>query len=742
MRIRVCLFFLLAWIMVLFPACEDPVEKWMEPPIPGTSEAAVTLGRDLDGDGDSDEVTINLEVIEIQEEVYPGEFVTFWVFAPEGKGMVSPARVPSPTIRVEEGDRIKIHLRNTHYFPHTIHLHGTIHPNAMDGVPDITQEAVRPGDQFTYEFIAKNPGTHFYHCHVQPDVHVLMGLVGMLIIEPNRPSNNFSHLIPGAGRIADLAKAALDQYEREYSLVYMDIDSRLNQMVEDYKDPRQIEKKMHREYNSTKRQPDIFLLNGRSFPFTLRDTLIEVKENERVRLRILNAGARTLSLHTHGHHPTLTHLDGYKVSKEMRYTRDVFTLTAAQRMDLLLRTKKDDYYASGPGVWLMHDHTEHAVTNKGISPGGDITTIAYEGFIGPDGMPLVATSLDRFFDPDFYRGKVPVFDPSIFHSTFGKYEEGWGEEDKSEQPGSHSRQKEGNSQGKTLQHHSHNPGGARVPQRIKELEEHRPVARSCEKPRSFRRIYIKGGIDFAGKGEVYGFEPKKIQVERCEEVEVVLENKDAIRHALMTPGLNPMFMLEFRGPGTKTARFVTPDEDITLPFHCHVHTHDDMGMEGVFVVGKGGAPEVHEKVATKNLHEGLGVLVAVQPRKSRIVVDHEEIKDFMAPMVMGYLVKPDTLLQGLKKGDKIRFTIDADQRAIVNITPVTFKGEGTVILADMRKGQLVVDHKEIPGFMAAMVMGYPVKSGKLLQDLKPGDKIRFTIDAEQKAIVGISRMER
>ncbi|MCZ6620380.1 MAG: copper-binding protein, partial [Deltaproteobacteria bacterium] len=557
------------------------------------------------------------------------------------------------------------------------------------------------------------------------------------IIEPNRPSNNFRHLIPGAGRITDLAKAALDQYEREYSLVYMDIDSRLNQMVEDYKDPRQIEKKMHREYNSTKRQPDIFLLNGRSFPFTLRDTLIRVKENERVRLRILNAGARTVSLHTHGHHPTLTHLDGYKVSKGMRYTRDVFTLTAAQRMDLLLRTKKDDYYASGPGVWIMHDHTEHAVTNKGIGPGGDITAIAYEGFIDPDGLPLVATSLDRFFDPNFYLGKVPVFDPSIFHSTLAKYEEGWGEEAK--QPGSYPQVEPS----ETSKHHSHKAKHSRrIPERIKELEEHRPVARSCGKPRSFRRIYIKGGVDFAGKGEVYVFEPKKIHVGRCEEVEVVLENKDAIRHALMTPGLNPMFMLEFRGPGTKTARFVTPDEDITLPFHCHVHTHDDMGMEGVFVVGKGGAPEVHEKVATKNLHEGLGVLVAVQPRKSRIVVDHEEIKDFMAPMVMGYLVKPDTLLQGLKKGDKIRFTIDADQRVIVNITPVTFKGEGTVILADMRKSQIVVDHKEIPGFMAAMIMGYPVKPAKLLQGLKAGDKIRFTIDSEQKAIVGISRLEK
>ena len=75
----------------------------------------------------------------------------------------------------------------------------------------------------------------------------------------------------------------------------------------------------------------------------------------------------------------------------------------------------------------MHDHSEQAVTNKGISPGGDVTTIAYEGHIDADGLPVVATSLNRFFDPDYYAGKVPVFDPSIFHSTPADYEKGWGD---------------------------------------------------------------------------------------------------------------------------------------------------------------------------------------------------------------------------------------------------------------------------------------------------------------------------
>ena len=701
-------------LFLFFPApagASKDLPAFIEPPIPGMSKEAVVLGRDLDGDGDPDEVTINLEVIEVQEEVYPGKFVTFWVFAPEGKGMVSAARFPSPTIRVEQGDRIKIHLRKTHYFPHTIHPHGTIHPNAMDGVPTITQEAVRPGDQFTYDFVAKNPGTHWYHCHVQPDVHVLMGLVGMFIIEPNRPNNNFRHLIVGAGEIKDLAKAQAERYDREYSLVYTDIDDRLNDMPTKYDDPRQIEKKMHREYDSTKRQPNIFMLNGRSFPFTLRDTLIKVKPNERVKLRILNAGARTIALHTHGHHPILTHVDGYPVPESARIARDVFTISPAQRIDLELRTTPDDTYASGPGVWVMHDHTEERVTNKGISPGGDLTIIAYEKFIGPDGLPLVATSLDRFFDPDYYRGKVPVFDPSIFHSTFAEYEKGWGKEAKPKPHGSHPQKGEGNAPGERRGHRSDNAGDEtpKVTERQRLLEEHRPVARSCEKPRGFRRIYVKGGVEFAGEGEVVGFEPKEIRLGRCEEVEVVLENKDAVRHALMIPGLNPMFMLEFRGPGVRTARFITPDEDITLEFHCHVHTHQKMGMEGTFIVGKGGEPKEERVAAAGRLFEGVGKVILADMRKSQIVVDHKEIPGFMAEMIMGYPVKPAKLLKGLEAGARIRFTIDADRKAIVKITPLTFRGEGKVILADMRKSQIVVDHKEIPGFMAAMIMGYPVK---------------------------------
>ena len=200
------------------------------------------------------------------------------------------------------------------------------------------------------------------------------------------------------------------------------------------------------------------------------------------------------------------------------------------------------------------------------------------------------------------------------------------------------------------------------------LAKHRILATSCEQPRSVRRIEMKGGIKFARAGEVFAFEPRVIRAKRCEEVEIILENTDTVRHALMLPGLNPMFTLEFTGRGVKSLRFVTPDEDITLEFHCHVETHEDMGMHGQLIVGKGGAPTpAKAAVGPKRLFEGKGVVVSTDARDGRLIVDHEEIKDFMAPMVMSYQVLPGTLLKGLKPGARIRFTIDADKRAIVGI---------------------------------------------------------------------------
>jgi Cu/Ag efflux protein CusF len=161
---------------------------------------------------------------------------------------------------------------------------------------------------------------------------------------------------------------------------------------------------------------------------------------------------------------------------------------------------------------------------------------------------------------------------------------------------------------------------------------------------------------------------------------------------------------------------------------------------------------------------GEGKVVATVPNASQIVVDHEEIKGFMEAMTMGYRVEPPSLLEGLKSGDKVRFTIDVPKKAIVKIekgpllaaaepqkgqespppkggAQQTVVGEGKVVATVPNASQIVVDHEEIKGFMEAMTMGYRVDPPSLLEGLKFGDKVRFTIDVPKKAIVKIEKMK-
>jgi FtsP/CotA-like multicopper oxidase with cupredoxin domain len=114
-------------------------------------------------------------------EVAPGVFFPAWTYN---------GRVPGPTIRATEGDRLRINLVNATEHLHTIHFHG-IHPSTMDGVPGFGE--VGAGGQFTYDFIAEPFGTHLYHCHSLPLAqHIHRGLYGAFIVEPKngRPDAN------------------------------------------------------------------------------------------------------------------------------------------------------------------------------------------------------------------------------------------------------------------------------------------------------------------------------------------------------------------------------------------------------------------------------------------------------------------------------------------------------------------------------------------------------------------------
>ncbi len=116
------------------------------------------------------------------------------------------------------------------------------------------------------------------------------------------------------------------------------------------------------------------------------------------------------------------------------------------------------------------------------------------------------------------------------------------------------------------------------------------------------------------------------------------------------------------------ATFVTPDEDITLMFHCHVPTHEKMGMAGRLIVGRGGATVAQAAapapVAAGQTFHGTGTVIAAVPRVGRLIVNHPEIKGFMPAMEMSYPVKESKLLEGVKSGDQVEFTIDGASATI------------------------------------------------------------------------------
>ncbi len=274
--------------------------------------------------------------------------------------------VPGPTLRVKQGDRVIVEFANSHVHAHTIHWHGQFVEWQSDGAPGVNQDAVVSGTSYKYDFIAKRAGTLWYHCHVDTQTHVMQGLYGMMIIEPQD-----------------------DTYEpkgidREYNIVL----STMNRNMVEANGARHNHpigcKSGDPEFNgvpcenptSLAGKPDIFLLNGHSYPYTMDqlESLLVVKEGERIRLRILNAGETVEELHPHGHDMQVIAKDGNPLSKSARYWADTLTIGPAERYDVVIT-------ADNPGPWMIHTHVASHETNCGKSPGGMHTMLVYEDFL-------------------------------------------------------------------------------------------------------------------------------------------------------------------------------------------------------------------------------------------------------------------------------------------------------------------------------------------------------------------------
>ena len=229
-------------------------------------------------------------------EVTPGQKVEAWTY----NGMV-----PGPLIRVREGDRVRVNIKNDLPESTAIHFHGVEVPNNQDGVPFITQPPIKPGESYTYEFTAPNPGSHMYHSHHNSTKQVSLGLLGAFIIDPrNRASDPHSDL--------------------DHVLI-------LNDGLGGY------------------------TLNGKGFPAT--EPLV-AKLGQTVRVRFMNEGMMIHPMHLHGMHMTVITKDGWPLPAP--YRCDTLNIAPGERWDVLVK-------CTNPGTWAFHCHIlPHAESETGM----------------------------------------------------------------------------------------------------------------------------------------------------------------------------------------------------------------------------------------------------------------------------------------------------------------------------------------------------------------------------------------
>jgi FtsP/CotA-like multicopper oxidase with cupredoxin domain len=196
----------------------------------------------------------------------------------------------------------------------------------MDGVPNMTQPPIQPGETFTYEFSVDTPGTYWYHSHTASDRQIGVGLHAPIIIDPKTP---------------EASPPDLD----------------LVLMLEEW---RIIDGITYPSMPATGMDANFFTFNGKAFPDTPEITL---KQGQKLRLRLIGAGQLGHPIHIHGPAFKIVATDGHSVPEAARLTKDTVWVAPGERYDI-------EWTASAPGMWMLHCHIPHHTTNDHEEPGG------------------------------------------------------------------------------------------------------------------------------------------------------------------------------------------------------------------------------------------------------------------------------------------------------------------------------------------------------------------------------------
>ena len=283
----------------------------MMPPIQGLSYTPVTTlnGSTLPWKWDNGVKVFHLIAEPVKREFAPGMIVNCWGYN---------GQTPGPTIEAVEGDRVRLLVTNKLAEHTTIHWHGVLLPNGMDGVGGLTQSQIKPGETYAYEFTLRQHGTQMYHPHADEMVQMAMGMEGFFIIHPKEPEQ--------------------PRIDRDFCIF----------LQEWFVEP-----------GTSTPNPNImtdfnlFTFNSRVFPGTAP---LIARLGDRVRIRIANLSMDSHPIHLHGYNFKITGTDGGRIPASGQWPETTVNVPPGTTRDV-------EFVASVPGDWVLHCHKNHHVMN-------------------------------------------------------------------------------------------------------------------------------------------------------------------------------------------------------------------------------------------------------------------------------------------------------------------------------------------------------------------------------------------
>ena len=261
---------------------------------------------------------------------------------------------PGPTIECVEGDKLRIFVTNRLPEQTSMHWHGVILPNGMDGVAGLVQPHIAAGKTFVYEFTMRNAGTFMYHPHSDEMTQMAMGMMGFIVVHPK---------------------------DRSFMPVDRDFVFLLNNF--------DIEPGSYTPRVNTMLDFNLFCFNSRVFPGIDH---LPVRLNDRVRIRFGNLTMTNHPIHIHGHHFEVTGTDGGWIPASARWPETSVDVGVGQMRAV-------EFVADNPGDWAFHCHKSHHTMNAmghsvptmiGVDPKAGLAKITR---LIPDYMSMGSTGM-------------------------------------------------------------------------------------------------------------------------------------------------------------------------------------------------------------------------------------------------------------------------------------------------------------------------------------------------------------